>query len=516
MARLHACCVVIVMPRSVTMAAMSIAIILFTWSNIATSVASLSATPKHDRELFSVAPMMAHTNRHYRFFFRQLSRRAHLYSEMIPANQIVQAYEQVLSMRNIKQSDSNYHPEQILEIVGTLKESGGTGERLDELLRLSDPKQEGPVALQLGGRDPKVLAQASAIGAAYGYNSINLNCGCPSSAVSGRSFGAALMKEPEVVARCVEAMSHAVRGISKDTIISVKHRLGVRQVADYNAGEDYRKPDQETFEECHDFVRLITLAGDVSRIHVHARLALLGDGISAATASSLWVPDSKETLQPKTEKINHKRAQYFAKRQSRVATIHNRSVPPLRPMVVEMLASDFPHLEFVSNGGISTMESVQERIARGTVTGAMVGRAAINHPCSFASADALWGDGTSQCNTPSRETALQKYIAYCQGEEERKNLMGMKNESIENFRRKLVAAPFHLFVGEEGSDAYQRRLRKLVSRAHRYPASSMLIAALAEVPLSTRSKPVTEYVPLQDVQKYDFAMRSGPLQRSIR
>jgi tRNA-dihydrouridine synthase A len=532
------------MSRSVvTMAAMSTFANNKTWSNniAASIVTSLSTTTKHhERELFSVAPMMKHTNRHYRFFFRQLSRRAHLYSEMIPANQIVQAYEQVLSIRNIKQSaadnSSNYHPEQILEIVETLQESGGSGEMLDELLRLSDPKQEGPVALQLGGRDPELLAKASAIGAAYGYNSINLNCGCPSNAVSGsRSSGASLMKEPEVVAKCVEAMSHAVRGISKDTLISVKHRLGVRQVADYLADEDYAKPDQEAFEECHTFVRCITLAGDVSRIHVHARLALLGDGISPATDSSIWVPYSQEPhqqqqqQQPRPKKINHKRAQYIANGQGRVTTIQNRSVPPLRPTVVEMLASDFPHLEFVSNGGISSMETVRERLlakeSQGTVTivGAMVGRAAINHPCSFASADSLWSDDSSYYSQgsktppPSRETVLQNYIAYCKGEEERKKSMVLKTESMEIFRRKLVGAPFHLFVGEQGGDAYQRRIRKLVSRAHVHStsASSILTIALAEVPLSSRMKPVNDHIPLKDVKKYDFTIRSGPLQRDI-
>jgi tRNA-dihydrouridine synthase A len=502
---------------------------LLVWSLMVVSVTAMatSSSSKLDtRELFSVAPLMGHTHRHYRYFFRHLSRQAHLYTEMIPASQIVQAYEQGLRDRNLQSSDSNYHPDRLLELFAQaqndLQSSSSTRfDILDELLRCErDALLEGPVHLQLGGRDPEILAKAAAIGAAYGYDSINLNCGCPSNSVSGRATGAALMREPELVARCVEHMSHSVDAVSSRVAISVKHRLGVRSMAVYNAQDDREQGDEEAFATCHEFCRIVSLGGNVSKFHVHARLGLLED----LESTTLWVPsDDSEANQPQEtttpEKINHKRAQYAAKRRARKATIDNRNVPPLRPNVVNLLAGEFPHLEFVTNGGIQSVKQVQDRVLYpevGGPIGAMVGRAVINHPCSFASVDsAIWGN-ISQPKTKTREQLLKAYIEYCEKEEARFQMIGGAPGGLENARRKLTGVPFHLFVGEDGSDAYQRRISKLAARAQRHSSHAMLAAALAEVPESSRTKLVTDFTPHDSLETYEmFVKRSGPLQRSV-
>ena len=506
--------------------------LLVLWSLVVVSVTAMAtgSNSKSDtRELFSVAPMMGHTHRHYRYFFRQLSQQAHLYTEMIPASQIVQAYEQVLRNRHLQSSDSNYHPDRLLEFVQNDRPSAGSTrlDILDELLRCDNNNiLEGPVHLQLGGRDPEILAKAAAIGAAYGYDSINLNCGCPSNSVSGRATGAALMREPEVVARCVERMSHSVDAVSSRVAISVKHRLGVRSMASYNAQDDRNQGDEQAFATCLEFCRIVSLGGSVSKFHVHARLGLLED---AAESTTLWVPSdddsqaaNQQQLQETTstpEKINHKRAQYAAKRRSRKVTIDNRNVPPLRPNVVNLLADEFPHLEFVTNGGIQSVTQLQDRVSHrqdggGQMIGAMVGRAVINHPCSFSSVDStIWGNNNSEPKT--REQVLKAYIEYCETEERRFQNIGDAPGGLESARRKLAGVPFHLFVGEDGSDAYQRRLRKLASRAQRHSSHAMLTAALAEVPESSRTKLVTNFTPHDSLEKYEFVKRSGPLQRSV-
>eukprot|EP00978_Attheya_sp_CCMP212_P017038 scaffold45199_cov47-Attheya_sp.AAC.1 len=171
----------------------------------------------YQRELFSVAPMMGHTNRHYRYFFRLLSKRSHLYTEMVPSGQIVRAYRRAraiyLGIDPQRDDDCDLHPEEIAEVMSRLSQhpekefqlcdgDHTTLSTLEELIGISGPKEDAsPIVLQLGGRDPHKLGVASAIGKAFGnYDSINLNCGCPSNAVGGRSGGAALMKDPSLVA----------------------------------------------------------------------------------------------------------------------------------------------------------------------------------------------------------------------------------------------------------------------------------------------------------------------------
>ena len=204
----------------------------------------------------SVAPMMDWTDRHCRSFHRLLSRQAWLYTEMVTAQAIAH---------------------------GDLDHLLGRGEEGDR------------VVLQLGGNDPQLLARAAREGQAYGYDEINLNCGCPSDRVREGAFGACLMAEPERVADCVAAMQAVVQ-----VPVTVKHRIGIDR--------------REDHEFVHRFVDVVAAAG-CRRFVVHARNAWL-DG-----------------LDPK----------------------QNREIPPLRYEVVHRLAQDFPHCAFELNGGLQDL-----------------------------------------------------------------------------------------------------------------------------------------------------------------
>ena len=204
----------------------------------------------------SVAPMMDWTDRHCRSFHRLLSRRTWLYTEMVTAQAIAH---------------------------GDLDHLLGRGEEGDR------------VVLQLGGNDPQLLARAAREGQAYGYDEINLNCGCPSDRVREGAFGACLMAEPERVADCMAAMQAVVQ-----VPVTVKHRIGIDRREDY--------------EFVHRFVDVVAAAG-CRRFVVHARNAWL-DG-----------------LDPK----------------------QNREIPPLRYEVVHRLAQDFPHCAFELNGGLQDL-----------------------------------------------------------------------------------------------------------------------------------------------------------------
>ena len=253
--------------------------------------------------------MMDWTDRHCRFFHRQLSRRARLYTEMITAPALAH---------------------------------GDVPRHLD-----FDPAEH-PVALQLGGSDPALLAQAAALGARWGYDEINLNCGCPSERVQTGSFGACLMREPALVAQCVAAMRDAV------TIpVTVKHRIGLDA--------------DESYGFLRDFVGTVAAAGCEVFI-VHARNAVL------------------KGLSPK----------------------ENREIPPLRYEVVRELKRDFPALTIVVNGGLSDVESAARELPH--VDGAMLGRAAYHEPYLLAGVDAaLFGDARPP---PARAEVLEAMMGY--------------------------------------------------------------------------------------------------------
>lgn len=234
----------------------------------------------------SVAPMMERTDRHFRFLLRLLAPHARLYTEMVTARAVLR------------------------------------GER-GRLLEFD--AAEHPVALQLGGGEPDELAEAAAIGEAYGYDEINLNVGCPSDRVQAGCFGAALMREPERVARCVAAMGAVVR-----VPVTVKTRLGV--------------DDHDSDELLHAFVARLADAGCRTLI-VHARKAWLSG------------------LSPK----------------------ENRDVPPLEYPRVYRLKRAFPELTVIINGGLTDAQTSVAQLAY--VDGVMLGRAAYHDPCLIGELD---------------------------------------------------------------------------------------------------------------------------------
>ena len=262
---------------------------------------------------FCIAPMMDWTDRHCRYFFRLISRHARLYTEMITAPALVH---------------------------------GDVARHLD-----FDPAEH-PVALQLGGSDPSALAHAARLGERWGYDEINLNCGCPSERVQTGSFGACLMAEPALVADCVRAMRDAVA-----VPVTVKHRIGL------DASEDYAF--------VRDFVGTVATAGcDV--FIVHARNAVL------------------KGLSPK----------------------ENREVPPLRYAYVRQLKRDFPASTIVLNGGLADWEAIERELA--FVDGVMLGRAAYHDPYLLAQADRrLFGDAREP---PSRADVVAALIPYAQAQ----------------------------------------------------------------------------------------------------
>ncbi len=227
----------------------------------------------------SVAPMMDWTDSHCRAFHRVLAPEALLYTEMVHANAVV---------------------------LG------------DRARLLGFDASEHPVALQLGGSDPALLAEASRIGADCGFDEINLNVGCPSDRVQAGRFGACLMREPSLVADCIAAMQAAVR-----VPVTVKCRLGVDELEDY-----------EVFLA---FVDAVAATG-CRRFIVHARKA--------------WL----QGLSPK----------------------ENREIPPLRYDWVHRLKRERPLLTVLINGGLREVDEVAAQLAH--IDGVMIGRAAYHEP----------------------------------------------------------------------------------------------------------------------------------------
>ena len=470
-------------------------------------------------EAFAVAPMLGHTNRHWHHFFRLLSDHAHLYTEMIPAAQLVQA-SQLLD-------EHDFHRE-------------------------FSPHGDGAaITLQLGGHRREVLAQAAALGARLGYRAINLNCGCPSAAVSGggRAGGAALMREPAHVADCCAAMleamttSAATQGSSHlPSSLTVKMRLGVADASTFDVAADVAAGDGPAIDSASTFIDAVSAAG-VTRLQVHGRLALLGEFGNNAAAGidqppALWVPPTSDPTSPvgsdtasqsalapaPSRKVDHKREQYKAKKRARQATLANRAVPPLRLSAVHRLARErYPELELVANGGLDSLVAVEEELGLG-MHGGMVGRAAINHPCAFAAADRLW---RAELRPPrTRGEVLELYGAYCDRVEAEAACAASASASVSSMApaapEKLIAPVFNLFAGVEGSERYQRRLRRIQrwSLSRQVPpvsqASALLRAAAAELSAEVLATEVTDAVPVSELVTYEHATkRAGPLQRQI-
>jgi tRNA-dihydrouridine synthase A len=264
-----------------------------------------------DSHRLSVAPMMDWTDRHCRVFHRQMTRRAMLYTEMVTAPAIIHGPKPRLL---------DYSP------------------------------QEHPVALQLGGSEPRELAEATRFAQPWAYDEINLNCGCPSDRVQSGCFGAVLMERPQLVADCVRAMQSET-----DVPVTVKCRIGV--------------DDQDPETILPQFIETIAGAG-VGHIIIHARKA--------------WL----QGLSPK----------------------ENREIPPLDHDLVVRMKHRFPELTICINGGITTLAQAKALLDQG-LDGVMLGRAAYHDPASvLIGADAFWGDDFAP-DALAVVDAMRPYIA---------------------------------------------------------------------------------------------------------
>jgi len=258
----------------------------------------------------SVAPMMDWTDRHCRYLHRLITRHARLYTEMVTTGALLHG---------------------------------------DVARHLDFSAEEHPLALQLGGSEAADLAACAKLAERWGYDEVNLNCGCPSERVQRGAFGACLMAEPQLVADCVKAMRDAV-GIA----VTVKHRIGIDR--------------RESYGFVRDFVGTVAAAGCGVFI-VHARNA--------------WL----QGLSPK----------------------QNREVPPLRPELVQRLKGDFPRLVFVLNGGIAGEAMIEERLR--VVDGVMIGREAYHHPWAMSRWDAgFFGDPAAAPTREAVEAAMVRYL----------------------------------------------------------------------------------------------------------
>ncbi|WP_423786197.1 tRNA dihydrouridine(20/20a) synthase DusA [Herbaspirillum huttiense] len=255
--------------------------------------------------------MMDWTDRHCRVFHRQITRHTWLYTEMVTTGALLHG---------------------------------------DVPRHLDFDEQEHPVALQLGGSEPSDLAHSAKLGEQWGYDEINLNCGCPSERVQKGAFGACLMGEPTLVADCVKAMKDAV---SID--VTVKHRIGI--------------DDVQSYDFVRDFVGQIAEAGCKTFI-VHARNAIL------------------KGLSPK----------------------ENREIPPLKYHYAYQLKQDFPELEILINGGIKTLPEIDEHLKH--VDGVMLGREAYHNPYLMATFDARYYGDLDGGRQPSRTEVIEAMLPY--------------------------------------------------------------------------------------------------------
>lgn len=263
----------------------------------------------HKGRKISVAPMMDWTDKHCRAFHRKITRHTWLYTEMVTTGALLYG---------------------------------------DVARHLDFNQEEHPLALQLGGSDPGDLAKSAKLGESWGYDEINLNCGCPSERVQKGAFGACLMAEADLVADCVKAMRDAA---SID--ITVKHRVGVDQI--------------QSYDFVRDFVGTVAQAGCTTFI-VHARNAIL------------------KGLSPK----------------------QNREIPPLKYDFAYQLKHDFPQLEIILNGGVKTSDEIDFHLKH--IDGVMLGREAYHNPYLMADFDArYYGDDAP---IRSRTEVLEAMVDY--------------------------------------------------------------------------------------------------------
>jgi tRNA-dihydrouridine synthase A len=302
--------------------------------------------------------MMDWTDRHCRYFLRGFSPDVLLYTEMIHAAAIV---------------------------------------RGDRARLLAFDPEEHPLALQLGGNDPRELAAAARAGEAAGYDEVNLNCGCPSERVASGAFGACLMREPARVADCVAALRAAVR-----VPVTVKMRIGVVSAAEREVARAVAQFDDNDFAALCAFVAGVRAAGCAVAI-VHARQAVLGG------------------LSPKD----------------------NRDIPPLRYDVVRRLKDAFPTLPVVVNGGLRDPRAVLEALS--WCDGVMLGREAYHRPYLLAELHrALHPHGITLPTRPALIERMQRYAG--------RELA--RGERLAPIVRHMLG----LYAGEPGAREFRRTL----------------------------------------------------------
>lgn len=263
----------------------------------------------HFHRRLSVAPMLDFTDRHERFFLRLLSKNVLLYTEMVVANALLHAGPKFLKHQPV----------------------------------------ENPVAMQLGGSDPKMLAECAKIIEDAGFDEVNLNCGCPSERVQCGSFGAILMKRKDLVAECVAAMKNAVK-----IPVTVKTRIGVDDFAGWDFFEDFVKTVADA--NCDAFI-------------IHARTARL------------------RGYSPK----------------------ENREKPTIQYETVYRLKEKFPNLDISVNGDVRTLEQAKAHLEH--VDGVMMGRAVYANPWILAHADSEIF-GRKDCSPRDRKELLQEFLPY--------------------------------------------------------------------------------------------------------
>jgi len=313
-------------------------------------------TSGYSNHRFSIAPMMDWSDHNCRFFWRLLTRQALLYTEMVTTGALI---------HGDRQRFLHYNTE------------------------------EHPVALQLGGSDPQELARCAQWAQEWGYDEVNLNCGCPSDRVQSGMFGACLMANPRLVADCVRAMRD-----SCDIPVTVKHRIGIDHM--------------ESYGELQSFVEPVAEAG-CSVFIVHARKA--------------WL----QGLSPK----------------------QNREIPPLNYAWIYQLKRDFPQLTIVINGGIQTLAECQLHLQH--VDGVMLGREAYQNPWMLAEVDSLLFGVDKPAD--SREDVITALLPYTKQQIERgaslnhitRHILGLYQgvPGARKFRRHLSENAYRKGVGIE-------------------------------------------------------------------
>lgn len=314
---------------------------------------------------FCIAPMMDWTDRHDRVFLRLFTTRALLYTEMVTS-------------AALEHGDANY--------------------------LLKHHASEHPVALQLGGSNPKELAKAAELGEEACFDEINLNVGCPSDRVQSGKFGASLMADPQIVSNCVSAIKQSTR-----LPVTVKCRIGV--------------DDKDTHADLVNFINVVATGG-CELFVIHARKAYL------------------QGLSPK----------------------ENREIPPLNYERVFAVKQEFPELNFIINGGITSINEALSLLEK--VDGVMIGREAYNNPYFLREVDnRIFGDLTSE---KSRTDYLHQYLPYIESQL-------TDGASLHHMTRHLMG----LFKGQKGGKLYRRHLSEY---SHKKEASiNVLLDAIAYV-----------------------------------